>query len=201
VKCPKCGLVSFAVDGVCKRCGAKLEPSSAGSAPAVSRGAAASVPQKSYNGLLIGGGFLSFILGVIGFGATENKGVALALSLFFGVFVVGVIASFLLVDFLKNRNAPRERATSDAKSGKVLIYPLIMFVVLLPVALVKLGPNVEANELGQAIGRLVGSCFIPAIITGIWINKSRKQWSWPGAGLRYLLFFVIFSVVALYGSK
>lgn len=200
VKCPKCGLVSFTVDGVCKRCRATIEPALSVSTPSVSGNSSAG-PRKSYTGLLIGCSFLSFVLGSIGFAAVADHGVPLGISLFFGIFVGGVLVTFILISFLKNRNAPRAQATSGQKSGKVLAYPLIMFIVLLPAVLVKLGVNASPEQLGQAIGSLVATCFFPAVVTGIWINRSKRQWSWAGAGLRYLIFFLVFCAVALAGRQ
>jgi len=150
-------------------------------------------------GLLLGGGLLSFVVGVCGFGSMESRGTALALGLFLSIFIGGVVITFLVIDALKSRNAVGPAA--DKKSGKILVYPVLMFVALLPIVMVKLGPNVGPDQLGQAIGRLVGTCFIPAIVTGIWINRSRKQWSWPGAALRYFVFFVVLAAVSSYGSR
>lgn len=158
-------------------------------------------PPRSYTWLSVLGCFAAFIGGTIAFGATANNNTPLALGLFGAVFVGGVIATLGLVHFLKTRgSSPAVRASSDRKSAKVLVFPLVVFMILLPIVAFRLGVNVEADQLGQTIGRLVGSCFLPAIITGIWINRSKQQWSWLGAGLRYIVFFLAFSILSFIGS-
>jgi hypothetical protein len=158
-------------------------------------------PPKQYVWVILLGSFVFFIMGAVGFGAAADHSVTLGLSLFFGIFVGGVLVSFGLVSFLKRRRTPGVKTPPAGKSGKVIVFPLVMFILLLPVVLFKLAPNAGADQLGQAIGRLVATCFFPAIVTGIWINRSKNEWSWLGAGLRYLVFFVAFAVVGLAGRQ
>ena len=198
--CKKCGLVSFATTDVCKRCGAKLEPG----VIAPSQSAALKQPAKDksrrHTILLVAGCFISFVLGFVAFGSTANYNTPLALGLFCGVFGAGILLSFLVVNFLKSRSTRQGGPPVDRKSWKVILYPLLMFILLLPLMMLKLSPHATADQLGQGIGRLVASCFLPAIVTGIWINRSKHEWSWLGAGLRYLLFFAVFSILAFFGQ-
>ena len=198
--CKKCGLVSFATSDVCKRCGAKLEPAAIAPMQSAAFQEPARDKSRGYTILLVAGCFVSFVAGFVAFGATANDNTPLALGLFCGIFGGGILISFLLVNLLKSRGARQGGPSSDRKSWKVLLYPLLMFLLLLPVMLMKISPQVTSDQLAQAIGRLVGSCFLPAIVTGIWINRSKRQWSWLGAGLRYLLFFVVFSILAFFGQ-
>jgi hypothetical protein len=200
VTCKKCGLVSFATTDQCKRCGAKLDPGLTASVGVTGNRQSPSAP-RSYTWLNVLGGFAAFVGGFIAFGATANNNTPLALGLFGSVFVGGVVATLGLTHFLKTRgSSPVAQSSSDGKSAKVLVFPLIAFVILLPMVLLRLGLNVEADQLGQAIGRLVANCFMPAIITGIWINRSKQQWSWAGAALRYFVFFIALSVLSFIGS-
>ena len=198
--CKKCGLVSFAATDVCKRCGAKLEPLVSAPSQSAALQEPAQDRSRRHTILLVAGCFISFVLGFVAFGSTANYNTPLALGLFCGVFGGGILLSFLVVNFLKSRGAIQRRSPSDRKSWKVILYPLLMFLLLLPVMLLRLSPNVTAEQLSGAIGQLVGSCFLPAIVTGIWINRSKHEWSWLGAGLRYLLFFAVFSILVFLGQ-
>ena len=185
---------------MCKRCGAKLEPAVITPSQSAARQAPAKNKSQRHTILLVVGCFISFVLGFVAFGVTADQNTPLALGLFCGMFGGGILLSFLVVNLLKSRSARQGGPPVDRKSWKVILYPLIMFLLLLPVIMLKLSPNTTAEQLSRAIGQLVASCFLPAIVTGIWINRSKHEWSWLGACWRYLLFFAVFSILGFLGQ-
>jgi uncharacterized membrane protein len=194
-KCLKCGFVSFAAAETCKRCGAKLS-SSAVAAPSPSPPRQVTNKRRSPLIIYIVGGFLSLILGALAFAATAERGTALPLGLFTAVFVGGMVLVIIIASYLLKTERNVE-ARPSSKTGKnylrVVIYMLASFILVLPLFLLKLNPNLPSEMMAEKIGELVGACLVPAIITAIWMRFSKEEWSWMGVGLRYILLFFIFA--------
>ena len=194
-KCAKCGLVTFATAGVCKGCGAKLEITRAVPSGPVSEQELKN-KRRLLNLLLVGGCFASFVLGSVGFAAVADHGIGLGFAMFFGVFGGGALATFLLFNFLKHRGSVTLAQPRDNKAAKILVFPVAFLIVLLVLSFSKFGADGNVDQIMERIGRLTGSCFIPAVITTIWINRSKQEWSWSGAALRYVILFVVIFLVA-----
>lgn len=214
--CTKCGLVSFATDEpLCRRCGAELElagSTSSGPRPPQSGQDSSRSYQRpsppgqdggrSYTKFIVVGCVISLVLGVIAFGATADEA-ALALGLFGGVFVTGSLLSFVIGNHLKARDAPQvprtRRHPTDNKGWKVLLFPVLIFFLLVPLLLLRQDAN--ADQFAYALGQLTARCFFPAVITIIWINRSEQEWSWSGAALRYIILFAVFSTITSMGQR
>src|SRR6266576_1527702 len=189
-KCGKCGLVTFATAGVCKGCGAKLEITRAVPSGPVSEQEVKN-KRRLLNLLLVGGCFVSFVLGSIGFAAFADHGIGLGFAMFFGVFGGGAFVTFLLFNFLKHRGSVTQGQPSDNKAAKILVFPVAFLIVLLVLSFSKFGSDANVDQIMERLGRVTATCFIPAVITTIWINRTKQEWSWAGAALRYVILFIV----------
>jgi hypothetical protein len=152
--------------------------------------------RRLLNLLLVGGCFVFFVLGSIGFAAVADHGIGLGFATFFGVFGGGALVTFLLFNFLKHRGSVTLGQPRDNKAAKILAFPVAFLIVLLVLSFSKFGSDANVDQIMERLGRVTATCFIPAVITTIWINRSKKEWSWLGAALRYVILFVVIFVVA-----
>jgi|ERR1044071_154813 hypothetical protein len=193
-RCPKCGFVSFAAAGTCKRCGAALSASPTVAPPPLPR---QQTTRKKGSPLLVYiiGGVISLILGVFVFGVTADYGI-LPLGLFAAVFIGGMIVSLIIANRLKGSS--NEESQQSSSTGKnylsVVVYMLASFVLLLPLFVIRLNSDLPSDVMAEKTGELTGACLVPAIIMALWMRFSKQEeWSWLAVGLRYLLLFFIFA--------
>lgn len=195
-RCPKCGFVSFAAAGTCKRCGADLSASS-GAATRPTPRREATGKKRSPLIVYIVGVFISLILGAFAFAATADRGTALPLSLFTGVFIGGMVLAVVIAAYLKKSGNAESQEPSATGRGysKIFIYMFASFILLLPLLLLKLNnDNSDSDKVAEKIAELLGVCLAPAIIMALWMRFSKQKWSWLGVGLRYILIFLVFAL-------
>lgn len=193
-RCPKCGFVSFAAAGTCKRCGADLSVSSGAAPPSLPR---QQTTRKRRSPLLVYiiGGVISLILGAFAFGVTADYGI-LPLGLFAAVFIGGMALSFIIANRLKGSSDGESQGTSSTGKNylSVVVYMFASFVLLLPLFVIRLNSDLPSDVMAEKIGELAGACVVPAIIMALWMRFSKQEgWSWLRVGLRYLLLFIIFA--------
>jgi hypothetical protein len=196
-RCPKCGFVSFAAAGACRRCGAALSVSpGAGASPLPLR---QQTTRKKVPPLLVYiiGGVISLILGAFVFGVTADYGSVVPLGLFAVVLIGGMVVSFIIASHLKRSSAGESQGQSSTggKYLKVVVYMLAAFILCLPFLLLNLNSNLSEEAIAGKIGELMGTCLFPAVITAVWMRYSRQEWSWPGVGLRYIALFLLVGII------
>lgn len=101
---------------------------------------------------------------------------------------------------MSNLHNPSATSTnSDMKTDmpfqKSFICAGVIFAIIMTILVVK-----GAQNLSYRTGYVFGTCFFPAVATGVWGFFSKKSWAWGRFAATVIGFYILFSLIMVSGK-